>query len=199
MKIFHYIYITTLISFLASCSTSESVEDAHVYEDDEKATISQDGFQPGDDVTRSSLTYGAAGLTLNWTDGDCFGVFPTSKNQENTLVAQSQQIEFKIPSNGANGQVATANSVTDFIFNSQYGYTAYFPFDVYNNLKYDAIPFNFSNQTQKGYVDMGAYYGDSGNKYENPIYKASETKACQHLVDVDVLISPEMTEKEMEG
>lgn len=193
MKIFNYIYIASLLTVFASCSTSENVEDAPVYEEDEKAIMSQDGFQPGDAVTRSSLSYGADGLTLNWTDGDRFGVFPTSQNGSGTVVDHSQQIEFKIPSNGANGQVATANSVKDFIFNSQYGYTAYFPYKA-NNSRYDAIPFNFSNQTQKGYVDMGAYY--TGNKYDDPIYKASETKACQHLVGVDVLISPEMKEKE---
>lgn len=157
---------------------------------EKEASVSQTGFFPGDEVTRATLSYGSKGLTISWNIDDRFGIFPTSEN--NTALEQSSMQPFTCYSVDNNPQNASINSdYNDFHFLSNYGYTAYYAKTINQEAHYNNIDFDFTEQTQKGYVNMGAYYRASNN-YNNPKYKESETAACQHLSDVDVLISPEM-------
>ena len=57
---------------------------------------------------------------------------------------------------------------------------------------YDNLHFDFTGQTQTGWVNMRHfYYPSTSNGYNDPKYKASEAAACAHLGKKDVLISAE--------
>lgn len=197
MEIRNYIYLLSLLLMtFSSCSKDENENKSN--EQNKETIVSQDGFLPGDEVTRSILIYGKDGLVLNWSEDDQFGIFPTA-GAGTTNTNNIQQVPFRVYRVESNPQEANIRSdASTFQFLTSYKYTAYFPYrKSYNNkdLTYDNIPFDFSNQTQTAYVNMGAFYRN-GQNFNNPDYKNSEQAACQHLVGADVLISPEMTPEE---
>lgn len=178
-----------------ACATKDAVENFDETNNDEaSANVHISGFLPGDAVTRTALSYGQNGLEFSWTEGDKFAIYPTSKlkeggsKEDNTT--QIPAIPFAVDLVDNNGLHAhISNNQPGVHFNSNFRYTAYTP---YTNLElpYDHIAFDYTDQTQSEYVNMQAYY-DAGNKYTDPTYKASETRACAHLVGKDILISPE--------
>ena len=192
---FTYFLLLIFSCLFASCATNDVTEEEKNEVDLEKsANVVFDGFYPGDVVTRSSLTYGSNGLQLNWQMTDRFGIFPTAEVTENGNKQNDSNHTSQVPftlSRAANGdlraQISSDNSA--FHFSSNYRYSAYTPYDAGFNVTYDKIPFDLSNQTQAGYVNMIAYY--TGGGYNNADYKATEQKACLHLGNKDVLISPE--------
>lgn len=192
-KILHFL-ILSLFSFLVcGCATKDTTEGT----DEEKAanssaTIVMDGFYPGDAVTRSSLSYGYGGLKFSWQLGDLFGIFPTSHingdgtREDNSHATQEPFTLTEVSNDGLSARITSQRSWFKFL--PDYRYSAYTQYQN-GNVEYNRIPFDFSNQTQHGYVNMGAYY--TGGGYNNADYKASEALACQHLGALDVLMSPE--------
>lgn len=192
MNILKNIYIIIAVLLISSCSKDEVIVADETNFNEKEATVSQNGFFPGDEVTRATLSYGSKGLTINWNVDDKFGIFPTSEDDNSTTASKTSMQLFTCYSVYDDPQNAGINSdYNDFHFLSNYGYTAYYAKTINPEAHYDNIDFDFTEQTQKGYVNMGAYY-KAGNDYNNPKYKDSETAACQHLGDVDILISPEM-------
>lgn len=192
MKLLYYIYTLAFIFAFTSCS-KEEVENNVMIEDNHITTVSQDGFLPGDEYTRATLSYGERGLTLKWQKGDEFGIFPTSDGDGKEINSgNSSQQGFKWEETTEDDtQWATIKPhYEEFTFVESYGYTAYYPYKDEEDLSYTSIPFDFSNQIQKGYVNMGAYYKKGG--FDANEYKESELLACEHLCKADVLISPEM-------
>lgn len=88
------------------------------------------------------------------------------------------------------------NNDPDFVWDEIVKWTAYFPYRN-NNESYDVRRFSFKNQVQKGLVDISSYRlgtsGTGGAGAGNTSYKESEARACAHLAEKDVLISPEMS------
>lgn len=89
----------------------------------------------------------------------------------------------------------------DFEWDKLTRWTAYKPFNPNFNpnaqpaIKYTALPFDFSDQTQMGLTDMQALYQGKGGQpkgYNNPVYIETEAKACKHLALADFSVSPEM-------
>lgn len=89
----------------------------------------------------------------------------------------------------------------DFEWDDKTRWTAYKPFNPNFNvnaqppIKYTALPFDFSNQTQMWLTDMQALYEGKGGQpkgYNNPVYIETEAKACKHLATADFSFSPEM-------
>lgn len=191
MNILKNIYIIIAVLLISSCSKDEVIVADETNFNENEASVSQNGFLPGDEVTRTTLSYGAEGLTINWNVDDKFGIFPTSGANGPTPTDISMQSFtcYSVDNNPQNASINSDNS--GFQFLTTYGYTAYYAKTIKPETYYNNIDFDFTEQTQKGYVNMGAYYRAS-NDYNNPTYKESETAACQHLSDVDVLISPEM-------
>lgn len=192
-KIHIIFFLTLLLSFFSSCSTKEVTEDIVNENDSENtATVLIDGFYPGDMVTRSSLSYGKEGLKFSWEQNDHFGIFPTAKvtdsgNQQNSTQASQEPFTVSIiKDDGMNAHISSDNSYFHFL--SNYRYSAYTPYRA-GETKYDHIPFEFGEQTQRGYPDMVEFY-KNGN-YNNTIYAETEALACQHLGKADILISPE--------
>lgn len=188
------------ISFFA-CSTKEISEVIDESEDTPNyANVHIDGFYPGDEVTRSSLSYGKNGLEFTWTIGDAFGIFPTSvldengnRSNNNTNVSFVPFTLNLVETSGLKANITSDNS--GFHFLSKYRYTAFTPSTspslITNAEAYNQIHFDFSNQTQRGYANMTAYYTNPGGGYSNNAYKESEKIACAHLSASDILISPE--------
>lgn len=73
-----------------------------------------------------------------------------------------------------------------FAWDENSRWTAYYPLKVTSE-KFNNIDFDFSDQTQKGVVDMTAYY----NNTDKTTYRLSERQACKHISDADIMISPE--------
>lgn len=167
------------------------------------AIMTMEDFLPGDAVTRASLVDGENGLIFGWDVGDSFAVFPTREKQEDgSLKPNDSGHTNSIKFTGKEGQSGLAITTTTvgmpYHFDENYLFSTFFPYRE-NVTNYQAIPFDFSNQTQKGYVNMGAFYG-TGQYFDNPDYQASALTACKHLGENDVLISPEMTvEKQLMG
>lgn len=89
----------------------------------------------------------------------------------------------------------------DFEWDNLTRWTAYKPYNprfspqADQPIKFTALPFDFSNQTQMGLTDMQALYQGKGGQpkgYNNPVYLKTEAKACEHLAKCDFAISPEM-------
>ncbi len=187
--------INILIFFLicmimASCAKTET--EATEEEPINGAFISQDGFYPGDDITRSSVIFENNALVFTWNSNDKIGIFPTSKlvdENRTDNATQASQMPFNITKIVGNGQLAeiTAKDL-DFKFEDNYLYTGYAQYQS-QDVNYNAIPFDFSGQAQRGYVDMVSYYTKGKT---NTDYKNSEKEACRHISEADHLISAEM-------
>lgn len=206
-RYFSILFSALLLLLLSACSSNDIVsvlpEPEPVPEpepgqkeeySDNTARMIMDGFQPGNAFTRATLTYGANGLAAGWSSGDSFAVYATSHVKEDGSLednTHTSSIKFTVREGESGLSVRATTQNMGFRFDKDYRFSTCFPYQS-NIDNYKAIPFSFSSQTQKGYVDMGAYY-KSGSNFDNPAYKASETLACQHLGESDVLISPEMT------
>lgn len=198
-NIFKFSFLALLSLLLYACSTNEVAEGVDIPEvndtPENSAVVTMDGFYPGDEVTRASLSYGSNGLSFSWEKNDLFGIFPTSYIENGVLKQNdnASQIPFslyKVEENVQNARIVSDNRGFNFV--DTYKYTAYTQY-LSNAINHKAIPFDFSDQTQIGYVNMGAYYKTGGGGYNNADYKASEALACSHLSSKDVLISPEIT------
>lgn len=86
------IYITSIIILLlASCSSSDGIEDPNVkFPSDETwheeimdgSSVTIKPFTPGDAFTRSSLIFDSQNLIFGWNAGDKIGIYPTAKDKE---------------------------------------------------------------------------------------------------------------------
>lgn len=126
------------------------------------------------------------------------GYFPTKP-------AKTQQAHYKVIMPASSNMIAkiemAASGSEAFDWDTQDGNTRWTVYAKYNSdfvptdvkgtdgLNYNALPFDFTDQTQKGLVDMKSYYKDGG--FESPAYANSEKAACEHIGEKDVLISSE--------
>lgn len=178
-------------------------------------------FLPGDEVSRSSFVFDGQELVFGWTQGDRVGVYPTAilpgseDRQEGCLDKDTyphpnsadgvlrtnpsvtpQMLFLCDESDGSQTSKIVKNDDTDYIWAENGRWTAYFPYmnvDIASET-YENRTYSFEGQTQDGLPDMTAFYIGDGNYAagaSNPLYKASEAKACQHLGASDVLISSE--------
>lgn len=197
----HIFFFLSILSLLfSSCTTKEVAEEIDSEDDFQNtATVLIDGFYPGDEVTRSTLTYGSGGLKFSWELEDHFGIYPTGKitnNGHSNNNPQASQEPFTLTTvkdGGLDAHISSDNSYFHFL--SNYRYSAYTPYNA-GEINFDNIPFEFPMQTQRGYVNMGEYNKKTGGGFSNPIYMASEALACQHLGAADILISPETVSDE---
>lgn len=107
---------------------------------------------------------------------------------------------FHVESTMATSQTARVLSNNgDFEWNDSVRWTSFFPVSLIKQEPcYSNIPFCWESddhiQEQNGIPDISRLVksGQSGGVATDAEYLASEQKACQHLADADVLISPEM-------
>lgn len=118
---------------------------------------------------------------------------------------KTQQAHYKVIRPASSNMIAKiemdASGNEAFDWDTQDGNTRWTVYAKYNpdfvptgvktdgGLNYNALPFDFTNQTQKGLVDMNSYYTAGG--YNSVAYANSEKTACEHIGEKDVLISSE--------
>lgn len=121
-----------------------------------------------------------------------------------TAPTKTQQAHYKVISLASSNMIAkiemAASGSEAFDWDTQDGNTRWTVYAKYNSnffptevkeggVNYNALPFDFTNQTQKGLVDMNSYFTAGG--YNNSAYAYSEITACEHIGEKDVLISAE--------
>lgn len=121
------------------------------------------------------------------------GFYPTDPTK-------TQQAHYKVIRPASSNMIAKiemdASGNDAFDWDTQDGNTRWTVYAKYNSIfvptegkTYNALPFDFTNQTQKGLVDMNSYYTAGG--YNSVAYANSEKAACEHIGEKDVLISSE--------
>lgn len=121
------------------------------------------------------------------------GFYPTDPTK-------TQQAHYKVIRPASSNMIAKiemdASGNDAFDWDTQDGNTRWTVYAKYNSIfvptegkTYNALPFDFTNQTQKGLVDMNSYYTAGG--YNSVAYANSEKTACEHIGEKDVLISSE--------
>lgn len=115
-------------------------------------------------------------------------------------LAQSMPFFVSVASKDSQSQQLFGGS-GDFEWDDRTRWTAYLPYnsrfsvDANPSVKFNALPLDYTNQTQMELPDMEALYlGKDGTArgYNNPYYIASEIASCKHLAQKDYCISPEM-------
>lgn len=196
-------------------------DEAWVEKDIEGSSVTVKPFLPGDAVSRSSFVFDGQQLVFGWKDGDIVGIYPTAMTPQtedeerscldptqyphpNSSVGvkridpeKSSQMPFRCdnPDGSQTAKITNDSNPNYFLEESKTCWTAYFPYVDAQNETYAAKTFSFANQTQNGIPDMLAYYhGDNEHApgATNPLYVASEARACEHLGGKDVMISPEV-------
>lgn len=92
-------YIAVLLAVLSACSTENDIEskDFPLFPSDKDwteelmdgASATVKGFEPGDAVTRTSLSYDGQSLVFGWKQGDKLGLYPTAKDLSSILNSNS--------------------------------------------------------------------------------------------------------------
>ncbi len=196
-------------------------DEAWEEKDVDGSSVTVKPFLPGDEVSRSSFVFDGQELVFGWENGDKVGVYPTAilpgseddsdgyldketyphPNSDAGVyrtnpVKAGQMLFLCNESDGSQTSKIVKNDDTDYIWDVNGRWTAYFPYknvDIASET-YEGRTFSFEGQIQEGLPNMTAFYsGDGGYAAgdSNPLYKESEALACQHLGAKDVLISSE--------
>lgn len=200
-------WILTLCVVFVACSSNEDFvkteEPVEILP--EGALMEQADFEDGDGVSRSTLIFDNDLLRFGWKADDPVGIFATAGESETTPADKTEQDLFVAATDADNVvHLDYPDSETkDYDWKDGHKRTAYYKYNSSfspNNKShpytYKELPFSFENQTQKGFVDMTAFYygtSDEAAGNSNSVYRKSEEEACAHLGDADVLISPEVT------
>lgn len=209
--------MTMVLAMFVACTKDDGATDQ-----ENGAFVFRPDFTDGGEPTRSTFIFDGSILRFGWTQYDRLGIYPTyqlarEEDQENGTQAvtagptpkETQEQGLFVCAEGGESTVhiEPEKSMADgFMWADGYNRTAYFPYRIENSpnrepaVYYNAIPFDFSGQVQKGYVDMTAYYNGTGDLSNNDTkwgptnltYKETERKACEHLGMYDYMISPEI-------
>lgn len=204
MKFKYLTYIAIVIAILMACS-KENIPTLPDFPNDDNwkeeimngASATVKRFEPGDEVTRSTFNFTGQGYVFGWTAGDKIGLYPTTNNDGPVDPEHSSQSLFICQ--GSSSQTTKIDySDGNFVWDEIVRWTAYFPYSQgKEDETYANRTFSFKNQTQQALPEIGKYFDyedatnpEDRNKYLNE-YQLTEAKACKHLGDFDVMISPE--------
>lgn len=245
-RYYKYILIS-LLTVLSACSSDNADLDSPVLppidltwepEDIPGPSVTERGFECGDEATRSSWMFNGQKMVFGWEVGDAIGLFPTAgaanipaegqtwadANPNTYLIdpavkkhplydlddstcvmndALAQATPFYVLSSKSDSQTQQLfrGGEGDFEWDSRTRWTAYKAYNRKFNpfaepsVRYTALPFDFTEQTQMALTDMQALYMGKGGYpkgYNNPVYISTDAAACKHLASVDFSVSPEM-------